>query len=488
MKSLGEILKDVVVLESAGSLNVHVSGLEINSQQVTENSLFAAVKGTLVDGHSYIQNAIEAGASVILCEQFPQEINNNLTWVKVEDVPETLGKIASSYYGHPSKDVQLIGVTGTNGKTSVVTFLYHVFEEAGFPSGLISTIKSIIHKQDYEATHTTPDVITINKLLRKMADTGCSYVFMEVSSHAIDQKRIAGLTYQGGVFTNLTHDHLDYHKTFKNYLTTKKKFFDNLPVEAFALVNTDDKNARVMVQNCKAHTQSYGLQQIADFKGSIVERTFEGTEIRIDSKVVWVPFIGDFNIYNLLAVYGTALNLGLDPEEVLRIISKLQPVSGRFETIRSEKGQVAIVDYAHTPDALLNVLGTIQQIRKNNSKIITVVGAGGDRDKLKRPEMARISAEFSDRLILTSDNPRSEDPEEIIQDMKAGIPADRGSNVIAIVNRKEAIRTACLLAEKDDIILIAGKGHETYQEIKGVRHHFDDKEVIEEVFENKKMN
>ena len=488
MKILREILKDVLVLESAGSLNVHVSGLEIDSRQIQENSLFAAVKGTLVDGHSFISNAIEAGASVILCERFPQETNKNITWVKVKNVPVVLGKIASSFYNHPSKEVQLIGVTGTNGKTSVVTFLYHVFEEAGFPSGLISTIKSIVHKQDYEATHTTPDVITLNKLLRQMADAGCSYVFMEVSSHAIDQKRIAGLTYKGGVFTNLTHDHLDYHKTFKNYLTVKRKFFDDLSPEAFALVNTDDKNAKVMVQNCKARVQTYGLKQVADFKGYILERTFEGTEIRIDSKEVWVPFIGDFNIYNLLAVYGTALNLDLDPEEVLRIISRLHPVSGRFETIRSEKGQIAIVDYAHTPDALLNVLGTIQQIRKNNSKIITVVGAGGDRDKLKRPEMARISAEMSDRLILTSDNPRSEDPEEIIQDMKVGVPGDKVSNVIAIVNRREAIRTACLMAESDDIILIAGKGHETYQEIKGLRHHFDDKEVIKEVFENKNMN
>ena len=488
MKSLREILQDVLVLKSAGSLNIQVSGLEINSRQVGENFLFAAVKGTLVDGHSFIPNAIEAGATVILCEEFPQELNKNLTWVKVKDVPEALGIIASSFYGHPSKEVQLIGVTGTNGKTSVVTFLYHVFEEAGFPSGLISTIKTFVHKKEYEATHTTPDVITLNKLLRQMADAGCSYVFMEVSSHAIDQKRIAGLTYQGGVFTNLTHDHLDYHKTFKNYLTVKKKFFDDLPVAAFALVNTDDKNARVMIQNCKARTQSYALKQIADFKANIIERTFEGTEVRIDSKIVWLPFIGNFNIYNLLAVYGVSLNLGLDSEEVLRIISKLHPVSGRFETIRSEKGQIAIVDYAHTPDALLNVLGTIQQIRKSNSKIITVVGAGGDRDKLKRPEMARISAEMSDRLILTSDNPRSEDPEEIIQDMKAGIPVDKESIVIAIVNRKEAIRTACLMAENDDIILIAGKGHETYQDINGVRHHFDDKEVIEDVFGNKKMN
>jgi UDP-N-acetylmuramoyl-L-alanyl-D-glutamate--2,6-diaminopimelate ligase len=482
MKNLREILQNVQVLESQGSFDMPVSGLEMNSLRVKEGNLFAAMKGTQVDGHKYIPDAIKSGASVILCEKFPAEKDKTVSWIRVKNVPEALGDAASSFFDHPSKQLQLIGVTGTNGKTSIATFLYHVFEEAGYPSGLISTIKTIVHKQDFEATHTTPDVITLNKLLHGMVKSGCPFVFMEVSSHAIDQKRIAGLHYRGGIFTNLTHDHLDYHKTFKNYLAAKKKFFDELPSEAFALINTDDKNSRVMVQNCKARVQTYGLKQTADFKGRILERTFEGTEVKIGPEDVWVPFIGDFNISNLLAVYAAAVLIGLNQQEVLKIISRLQPVPGRFETLRSVKGKVAIVDYAHTPDALLNVLKTIQQLRKSNSRIITVVGAGGDRDKTKRPEMAAIGAEISDRLILTSDNPRSENPEEIIQDMKKGIPAEKGNRVISIVNRKEAIRTACLMAEADDIILIAGKGHETYQEIQGVKQHFDDKEIVKEIF------
>ncbi len=482
MKHLREILQNVQVLESQGSFDVPVSGIEMNSQKVKEGSLFAAIQGTQVDGHKFIPDAIQSGASAILCEKFPDKKNENLTWIRVEDVPAVLGEAASAFYNHPSRQLHLTGVTGTNGKTSVATFLYHVFEEAGYPSGLISTIKTAVHKKDYEATHTTPDVITLNKLLHQMVENGCSHVFMEVSSHAIDQKRIAGLNFRGGIFTNLTHDHLDYHKTFKNYLRAKKKFFDELPSEAFALINTDDKNARVLVQNCKSEIQTYGLKQTADFKGRILERAIEGTEIKIGPENVWVPFIGDFNIYNLLAVYATAVLIGLDQQEALKIISRLQPVPGRFETLHSGNGKVAIVDYAHTPDALLNVLKTIQQLRKENSRIITVVGAGGDRDKTKRPEMASIGAELSNRLILTSDNPRSEAPEEIIRDMKKGILGELKNRVISIVNRKEAIRTACLLAEKDDIILIAGKGHETYQEIQGVKHHFDDKEIVKEIF------
>lgn len=482
MKSLRDILQNVQVLESEGSFDVPVSGIEMNSLLVKGKTLFTAMKGTRMDGHKYIPDAIKSGASAILCEEFPDNKDKAVTWIRVKDVPTALGEAASSFYDHPSRQLQLIGVTGTNGKTSVATFLYHVFEEAGYPSGLISTIKTSVHKQDFESTHTTPDVITLNKILHQMVKTGCPHVFMEVSSHAIDQKRIAGLHYRGGIFTNLTHDHLDYHKTFKNYLTAKKKFFDELPSEAFALINTDDKNSRVMVQNCKARVQTYGLKQTADFKGNILERTFEGTEVRIGQEDVWVPFIGDFNIYNLLAVYGTSVLVGLKPQEILKIISRLQPVPGRFETLHSENGVVAIIDYAHTPDALLNVLKTIQQLRKNTSKIITVVGAGGDRDKTKRPEMAAIGAEISDRLILTSDNPRSENPEEIIQNMKKGIPAEKENRVISIVNRKEAIRTACLMAKEDDIILIAGKGHETYQEVQGVKHHFDDKEIVKEIF------
>ena len=482
MKILREILKSIDVEEVLGSLDVNVGGIKINSSKVRLGDLFAAVKGTRVDGHDFIPEALKYGASVILCEKIPENPKIDQTWVKVANVPVALGEIASSFYDYPSGKVKLIGITGTNGKTSVATFLYHIFEELGYPVGLISTISTRIHNQSLNATHTTPDVVKINKLVHQMVDAGCTHVFMEVSSHGLDQDRVAGLVFSGGLFTNLTHDHLDYHKTFGNYLNSKKKFFDNLPEKAFALINVDDKNGKVMVQNTKARTFTYGIKQLADFNAKVIERTLDGTLIRVGKHEIWIPFIGDFNIYNLLAAYATSINLEMSGEEVLKIISKLKPVPGRFETVRSGEGRIAIVDYAHTPDALLNVLQSIHQIRKTHSKIITVVGAGGDRDKEKRPVMARIGAEKSDTLILTSDNPRSEPSEEIIKDMEQGIPDDIRKKVLSISNRKEAIRTACMMAERYDIILIAGKGHETYQEIDGKRQHFDDREVVREIF------
>ncbi len=482
MKILREILQNIDIANVLGSLDIPVGGIRINSSEVRSGDLFAAVKGTQVDGHNFIPEALKYGASVILCEKIPENSKIDQTWVKVENVPVALGEIASAFYDYPSSRVKLIGITGTNGKTSVATFLYHIFEELGYPAGLISTISTRIHNQSLNATHTTPDVVTINELMHQMVDAGCTHVFMEVSSHGLDQERVTGLVFSGGLFTNLTHDHLDYHKTFGNYLNSKKKFFDNLPKKAFALINIDDKNGKVMVQNTLARIFTYGIKQLADFNAKVIERTLDGTLIRVGNNEIWIPFIGDFNIYNLLAAYATAINLGMSGEEVLKIISKLKPVPGRFETVRSGEGRIAIVDYAHTPDALLNVLQSIHQIRKTHSKIITVVGAGGDRDKEKRPVMARIGAEKSDKLILTSDNPRSESPEEIIKDMEKGIPDDIRKKVLSISNRKEAIRTACMMAERYDIILIAGKGHETYQEIDGKRQHFDDKEVVREIF------
>ena len=482
MKLLREILQNIDHIKVTGSVDVPVSGITINSSKVRSDNLFAAVKGIRVDGHDYIPEAIKYGASVILCENIPEITKTEQTWVQVENVPVMLGKIAAAFYDNPSDKLKLIGVTGTNGKTSIATFLYHIFEDLGYPAGLISTISTRIHNQSVEATHTTPDVVRINELLYQMVNAGCNHVFMEVSSHGIDQERIAGLNYSGGIFTNLTHDHLDYHKTFSNYLNTKKRFFDSLPEKAFALTNVDDKNGRVILQNTKSKAFSYGIKQIADFNAKVIERTLEGTLVKIESHEIWIPFIGDFNIYNLLAAYATAVNLGMESFEVLTVISKLKPVPGRFETIRSDDGRIAIVDYAHTPDALKNVLQTIQQIRRKHTKVITVVGAGGDRDKEKRPVMARIGAENSDKLILTSDNPRTESPEEIIKDMELGIPDELQRKVLAISNRKEAIKAACMMTDRNDIILVAGKGHETYQEIEGKRQHFDDKEIVREIF------
>lgn len=465
-----------------GSLDIEINHLQIDSRKVSKGDLFVAIKGTQLDGHNYISSAIEAGARAIVCEHIPDSTQKNLSYIEVESASKSLGLIASAYYDHPTRNLVITGVTGTNGKTSIATFLYEIFEALGIPSGLISTVSTIIHSESFDATHTTPDAISIHDMLRRMVEAGCSHVFMEVSSHALVQDRIAGLLFKGGIYTNLTHDHLDYHGTFDNYIEAKKKFFDALPAEAFALINTDDRNARVMVQNSRAKISTYGLKKMNEFNARIIERNLDATYLKIDETDVWVPFIGDFNVYNLLAAYSASILLGLNKEEVLRIISQLKPVPGRFETIKSMDGKLAVVDYAHTPDALMNVLAAINKIRKKNSRTITVVGAGGDRDKLKRPKMAKIGIENSHQLILTSDNPRGEDPVKIIQDMIQGIPDEDIEKALSIVDRREAIKAACMIAHPGDIILIAGKGHETYQEVSGKKYHFDDREEVRKYF------
>lgn len=482
MSLLGDILEGIKTRKVLGSLDIEINHLQIDSRKVSKGDLFIAIKGTQLDGHNYISRAIEAGASAIVCEQIPDSIQKNLSYIEVESASKSLGLIASAYYDHPTRNLVVTGVTGTNGKTSIATFLYEIFEALGIPSGLISTVSTIIHNESFDATHTTPDAISIHDMLSRMVEAGCSHVFMEVSSHALVQNRTAGLIFKGGIFTNLTHDHLDYHGTFDNYIEAKKNFFDALPAEAFALINTDDRNARVMVQNTRAKISTYGLKKMNEFNARIIERNLEATYLKIDETDVWVPFIGDFNVYNLLAAYAASSLLGLDKEEVLRIISKLKPVPGRFETIRSMDGKLAVVDYAHTPDALMNVLTAINKIRNKNSKTITVVGAGGDRDKLKRPKMAKIGIEYSNQLILTSDNPRGEDPARIIQDMIRGIPDEYIEKALSIVDRREAIKAACMIAQPGDIVLIAGKGHETYQEVSGKKHHFDDREEVRKYF------
>jgi UDP-N-acetylmuramoyl-L-alanyl-D-glutamate--2,6-diaminopimelate ligase len=482
LKTLENILEHVEVLEILGNPGIPVSDIQMDSRQVGPGHVFVALKGTRSDGHDFILQAVQNGASVIICENIPEEASNLVVWVRVASTPEALGKVSSSFFNHPSERFTLVGVTGTNGKTSIATFLYRLFEAHGIPSGLISTIQVCIHGREKDTTHTTPDVVTLNRIMKEMVDAGCSHVFMEVSSHAIHQKRIAGLKFNGAIFTNLSHDHLDYHGTFKEYLKTKKRFFDGLSEDAFALVNIDDRNGAVMVQNTRARVIPYAVRKMAEYRAGIVERNLEGTQIRIGEQEVWIPFVGDFNVYNILAVYATADLLGLDREEALKTISLLKPVPGRFEGIHSARGALAIVDYAHTPDALLNVLKSVRPMRLARRKVITVVGAGGNRDRSKRPVMAMIATQYSDQVILTSDNPRNEDPEDIIRDMLGGVPEEARDRVIQIINRKEAIRTACLLAGSSDIILVAGKGHETYQEIAGVRHHFDDREVIREIF------
>ena len=482
MRLLGDILEGIKTRKVLGSLDIEINHLQIDSRKVSKGDLFVAIKGTQLDGHDFISGAIEAGADAIVCEQLPDSIQKNLSYIEVESAAKSLGLIASAYYDHPTRNLVVTGVTGTNGKTSIVTFLYEIFEALGIPSGLISTVNTIIHKETSDATHTTPDTISIHSLLSRMVEAGCSHVFMEVSSHALVQDRIAGLLFKAGIYTNLSHDHLDYHGTFDNYIKAKKKFFDILPADAFALINTDDRNARVMVQNSRAKISTYGLKGVNEFNARIIERSLEATYLKIDETEVWVPFIGDFSVYNLLAAYAASSLLGLDKEEVLRIISQLKPVPGRFETIKSKDGILAIVDYAHTPDALLNVLTAIRKISEKNSKIITVVGAGGDRDKLKRPIMAKIGIENSHQLILTSDNPRGEDPVKIIHDMISGIPDEYKKKILSIVDRGEAIKAACMIAKPGDIILIAGKGHETYQLISGGEYHFDDREEVRKFF------
>ena len=481
---LEELLNGINVIEMKGNSTQEISGIHIDSRKVEAGHLFIAVKGTQTDGHAYIGKAIELGATAIVCETIPEDIDNDVIYIKVADTEDCVGKLATTFYGNPTSKLELIGVTGTNGKTTIATLLYNMFRKFGYKVGLISTVCNYIDEEAIPTEHTTPDPITLNKLLGRMADEGCKYAFMEVSSHSVAQKRIGGLKFAGGIFTNLTRDHLDYHQTVDNYLKAKKTFFDNLPKSAFALTNLDDKNGMVMTQNTKAKVCTYSLRSISDFKGKVLEDGFEGMLLDINNVEVNVQFIGRFNASNLLAVYGTACLLGKKPEDVLLVLSTLQPVSGRFDALRSPRGYSAIVDYAHTPDALTNVLNTVQEVLNGRGHIITVVGAGGNRDKGKRPIMAQEAAKFSDKVIITSDNPRFEEPQDIINDMLAGLNKEDMRKVISIVDRKEAIKTACMLAQSGDAILVAGKGHENYQDIKGVKHHFDDKEVIREIFAN----
>ena len=484
MMKLEEILNGIHVAEIKGNITKEISGLEIDSRKIESGHMFVAVRGTQTDGHAYIGKAIEKGASVIVCETFPDNIDSDVTYIKVNDTEEVVGKLATAFYGHPTSKLKLIGVTGTNGKTTIATLLYNMFRLFGYKVGLISTVCNYIDDESIPTEHTTPDPITLNKLLGRMADEGCKYVFMEVSSHSVVQKRIGGLQYSGGIFTNLTRDHLDYHKSFDNYLKAKKTFFDNLPKSAFALTNIDDKNGLIMTQNTKAKVYTYSLRSISDFKGKVLEDGFEGMLMDINQIEVNVQFVGRFNASNLLAVYGSACILGKKPEEVLIKLSMLRPVSGRFETLRSNRGYSAIVDYAHTPDALANVLKTINDVLDGRGQTISVIGAGGNRDKGKRPIMAQEAVKQSNKVIITSDNPRFEEPQDIINDMVAGLTQEDKRKVVCITDRKEAIRTACMLAQPNDVVLVAGKGHENYQDIKGVKHHFDDKEVIREYFEN----
>ena len=466
---------------------VGVDQLEIgqivsDSRRVVPGSLFVAVRGVAVDGHQYIAGAIEKGAVAIVCEEYPKELADKATFVVVKDSAYALGMLLSKSYGDPSQKLKLVGVTGTNGKTTIATVLYELFRRLGYKVGLLSTVCNYIDGEAIPTDHTTPDPITLHALIARMVEAGCTYAFMEVSSHSIDQRRISGLDFDGGIFTNLTRDHLDYHKTVENYLKAKKKFFDELPAKAFALTNLDDKSGMVMLQNTQAKKLTYSLRTVADFKGKILESHFEGTDLLINDKEVTVRFVGRFNAYNLLAVYGAAVSLGADPDEVLVALSAMHPVSGRFETIHSPEGFTAIVDYAHTPDALTNVLNSIHEVLEGKGRIITVVGAGGNRDKGKRPLMAKEAARLSDQVILTSDNPRFEEPDAIIQDMVAGLTKADLERTLCITDRAQAIKTATMLAKRGDVILVAGKGHEDYQEVKGVKHHFDDREQLRKLF------
>lgn len=482
MIALNKILTDIKVISIHGDTDRAITGVTADSREVKPGYLFVAVKGTKSDGHAFTGKAIEAGAVAVICEVTPDYEPEDVTIIIVEDSAAATGLAASAFYDYPSGKLKLTGVTGTNGKTTIATLLYNMFEALGYKCGLLSTVCNYVHHTKRDATHTTPDPVKLNALLAEMVDAGCEYVFMEVSSHAVDQKRIAGLAFDGGVFTNLTHDHLDYHLTFDNYLAAKKRFFDSLSPDAFALVNSDDRNGSVMVQNCRASKHTYSMHGMADFRCSIIEQGFEGMLLKINGTEVWTHFIGDYNASNLLAVYGVAILLGVRADDAMRILSTLRPVAGRMEVIRSDDGITAIVDYAHTPDAVENVIGTVNRLRHGKGKLIVVVGAGGDRDRTKRPVMARIAAAGADRLILTSDNPRSEEPDSIIDQMQAGLSADALAKMIRITNRADAIRAAVMFASPGDIIIVAGKGHETYQEVKGVRHHFDDREEIRKAF------
>jgi UDP-N-acetylmuramoyl-L-alanyl-D-glutamate--2,6-diaminopimelate ligase len=480
---LQKLIQKCSVVALRGNAEVDVTGITSDSRTVTPGSLFIAVEGICTDGHAYIGKAIEQEALVVVYDKpMIEEYFSKVTYVQVEDSATALALIASEWFGNPSEQLQLVGVTGTNGKTTIATLLYETVRRMGYSAGLLSTVANYVNGDRYPTTHTTVDPITLNGLLRKMVDAGCQYAIMEVSSHAIHQKRVHALHFAGGVFTNLTQDHLDYHKNMLEYRNVKKSFFDHLPPEAFALTNADDKNGAVMLQNCNARRKTYSVRGMADFKARIFEKHFDGTDIEINGRELTIQFVGVFNVYNLLAVYAAASLLGLDQEELLRILSTLTPVAGRFQTIRSSKDYTAIVDYAHTPDALTNVLNAIHEVLNNKGKIITVVGCGGNRDKTKRPIMAREAVTLSDKVVLTSDNPRFEEPADILQDMVAGLTPEQQATTLTIIDRREAIKTAVALALPGDVILIAGKGHEDYQEIKGVKHHFDDKEEVEKIF------
>ena len=480
---LSELLKNIKTIDIQGNADADITGVNIDSRRIEKGHLFVAIKGTQTDGHKFIPKALELGARAVLCEDLPEERHENVTYVQVESTESAVGPVATLFYGDPSSKLKLVGVTGTNGKTTIATLLYNMFRKFGHKCGLLSTVCNYIEDEVIPADHTTPDPIELNQLLARMVDAGCEYAFMECSSHAIQQQRIGGLKFAGSLFTNLTRDHLDYHKTFENYRDAKKMFFDGLDKDAFAITNADDKNGMFMVQNCKAKVKTYSTRAIADFKARIIECHFEGMYLEIDGHEVGVQFIGKFNVSNLLAVYGAAVMLGKQPEDILIVMSTLKSVSGRLEPVRSPEGITAIVDYAHTPDALENVLNAIHEVLDGKGgQIITVCGAGGNRDKGKRPLMAQEAVKQSDKVIITSDNPRFEDPQDIINDMLAGLNAQQMKKVLSIADRREAIRTAVMLAQKGDVILIAGKGHEDYQEIKGVKHHFDDKEVVREIF------
>ena len=483
MKSLQSILFGVALREVVGTTQQEVTSIQIDSRKIIKGAVFVAIKGLQADGHSFIPTAIEKGASVIVCENKPASLVDGLTYIMVENAQEAVAIMAHQFYDEPSTHVKLVGVTGTNGKTTVATLLYKLFSELGYTCGLISTVQNHIGTEIIAATHTTPDAIQLNALLHKMVEAGCTHVFMEVSSHAIHQHRITGLQFVGGAFTNITHDHLDYHKTFDEYIKAKKKLFDEVNEDAFALTNKDDKNGMVMLQNTKATRYNYGIQHMADFKAKIMESDFNGMLLNIDGEEAWFRLVGEFNAYNLLLVYGTAYLLGRTKEEIITKLSSLGSVKGRFDYIRSNNGIIGIVDYAHTPDALENVLTTINKVRTGNEELITVIGCGGNRDAAKRPIMAEVASNLSTRVILTSDNPRNEEPDAILDEMSKGVPAIHYKKTLRITDRKEAIKTAVSMAQSGDIILVAGKGHENYQEIKGVKHPFDDKSILNDFFQ-----
>lgn len=479
---LKELLHAIPVLQVVGPLDVEVEAITFDSRQVKQGTLFVAVRGVHTDGHLFLSNVTDNEVAVVVVEEIPAAIKEEVTYIQVADSAYALGILAGNFYGNPSQSLKLVGVTGTNGKTTVATLLFNLFQQLGYHVGLLSTVENRIGTIVVPATHTTPDPVALNKLLRQMVDDGCDYCFMEVSSHAIVQQRIVGLRFAGGIFTNITHDHLDFHGTFDHYIKAKKKFFDDLDGFAFALTNVDDKNGSIMLQNTIAHRKSYGLHNMADFKAKVLESHFDGMLLHIDAHELWVKLVGGFNAYNLLAAYATAILLEQETSKVLLALSEISGAEGRFETIRSKAGIVGVVDYAHTPDAVENVLETIKDLITSGQQIITVLGCGGDRDKTKRPDMAKVALKYSDKLIITSDNPRTEDPMQIIKDMEAGISIDKKKNTFSIADRREAIRAACHLAAPGDIVLVAGKGHEKYQEINGMRHHFDDREELENTF------